>query len=119
MATPNNNFDPTTLPGVTSASSGSFDPTSLPGVTASASNLTPGAPGNTTGRDVISGVGNFLFPIVGDVINDFQGKGKPWLQQVGDAGLSALPFIPGLGEIGEAARVGKGAVEGVSTLSKL
>ena len=131
MVTTNNNFDPTTLPGVMavstgSNSSGSFDPTSLPGVTAvgqnpnNTSSLTPGAPGNTTGQDVIGGVGNFLFPIVGDIYHDIKGDQprKSFLQHIGDLGLSALPFIPGLGEVGEAARVGEVATEGASALSK-
>jgi hypothetical protein len=61
--------------------------------------------------NIIGGVGNFLFPIVQDVANDVTGKStKSFLQQAGDTALSALPFIPGLGEGGEAARaVGAGA----------
>lgn len=55
--------------------------------------------------DLIKQAGNFLFPIVGDLKNDFTGQNnKTALQQVGDAGLSVLPFIPGLGEAGELAR---------------
>lgn len=69
--------------------------------------------------DVASGVGNFLFPIAGDVYNDVTGKSqKTALQQVGDAGLSALPFIPGLGEAGEAARGGEAAIEGAGDVAK-
>lgn len=62
--------------------------------------------------DVAGGIGNFLFPIVGDVKDIVQGKNKKSMGQVAaDLGLSALPFIPGLGEVGEAAR-------GASLLSK-
>lgn len=69
--------------------------------------------------DVAKGVGNFLFPIAGDVYNDVTGNNKKTaLQQVGDAGLSALPFIPGLGEAGEAARGGEAAVEGAGAVAK-
>jgi hypothetical protein len=40
---------------------------------------------------VVKGIGNFLFPIVGDVYNDVTGQNKKsFLQQVGDTGLSAL-----------------------------
>lgn len=71
--------------------------------------------------DVVKGVGNFLFPIVGDVYGDVTGTNKKTvLQQVGDAALSALPFIPGLGEVGDAARAGDVAAEaGGGLLSKL
>lgn len=55
---------------------------------------------------------NFLFPAVGDVYHDIKGDNtKTALQQAGDVGLSALPFIPGLGEVGEGARAGIGAAE--------
>jgi hypothetical protein len=65
------------------------------------------------GKGILS-VGNFLFPVVKDVVNDVQGKStKSFLQQAGDTALSALPFIPGLGEAGDAVEgavdVGKGA----------
>lgn len=68
-------------------------------------------------------IGNFLFPIVGDIKHDieqgtFKGNGKSILQQVGDLGLSALPFIPGLGEVGEGARVGEAALEGGADVAK-
>ena len=59
------------------------------------------------------GAGNFLFPIVGDVYHDVKGdSSKTGLQQVGDAALSALPFIPGLGEGGLAAKAGTAAALG-------
>jgi hypothetical protein len=49
-------------------------------------------------------VGNFLFPIAGDLYNDATGKNtKTDLQQAADAGLSALTLIPGLGEVGKGA----------------
>lgn len=42
---------------------------------------------------------NWMFPIVGDIADDYQNKSqKTLLQQLGDAGLSALWFVPGLGE---------------------
>jgi len=69
-------------------------------------------------KDAVEGVGNFLFPIVGDIGADIQGKSdKSALEQVGDAGLSVLPFIPGLDETG----VGEGidaAVEGGEAAAK-
>jgi hypothetical protein len=62
-------------------------------------------------------VGNFLFPIVGDVYHDIKGTSKKsFLQQAGDTALSVLPFIPGLGEFGEAGRVAKLGVEGAKAL---
>jgi len=74
----------------------------------------PSQLGNT-----VKGVGNFLFPIVGDLYNDATGKNnKSFLQQAGDTALSALPFIPGLGEAGEAARVADAGVEGASAVAK-
>lgn len=52
-----------------------------------------------------------IFPIVPDLRADLQGASagapqKTGLQQVGDAALSALPFIPGLGEAGAVAKGG-------------
>ena len=83
---------------------------------------TPDAPADTSynqGIGIIKGVGNFLFPIVGDLYHDVKGDStKNWKQQLGDTALSALPFIPGLGEIGEGARAVDAGVEGVSLLSK-
>ncbi len=72
--------------------------------------------------DVAKGVGNFLFPIVGDIKHDieqgtFRGNGKSILQQTGDLALSALPFIPGLGEVGEAAKVGEAGIGGAEALN--
>lgn len=61
---------------------------------------------------------NFLFPIAGDIYHDVKGDStKTPLQQVGDAGLSALPFIPGLGEAGEAARAAKLGIEGAGIVA--
>jgi len=62
----------------------------------------------------VKGVGNFLFPVLGDIGAAFQGKNdKSFGQWAGDIALSALPFIPGLGEAGELAKgaeaVGEGA----------
>lgn len=48
-------------------------------------------------------IGNFAFPIVGDVKNDLEGtSSKSALQQAGDLGLSALWFLP-FGDIAEGA----------------
>lgn len=70
--------------------------------------------------DVAKGIGNFFFPAVGDVYNDITGNNKKTaLQQAGDVGLSALPFIPGLGEVGEAARGAEAGAEGAGLLGKL
>jgi len=70
--------------------------------------------------DVAKGIGNFLFPAVGDIYNDITGQNKKTvLQQAGDVGLTALPFIPGLGEAGEAARGAEAGAEGAGLLSKL
>jgi hypothetical protein len=67
-------------------------------------------------ENTIKGVGNFLFPIGADLYHDVKGdNSKTGLQQFGDAALSALPFIPGLGEVGEGAR----GAEAAGMLSKL
>jgi len=59
---------------------------------------------------------DFAFPIVSDVGNDISGKStKTPLQQLGDAGLSALWFAPGVGELGEGAI---DAVRGASLLGE-
>lgn len=63
--------------------------------------------------------GNFLFPAVGDIYNDLTGKNKKTaLQQAGDVALTALPFIPGLGEASEAARGAEVAGEGAEVAAK-
>jgi len=55
---------------------------------------------------------NFAFPVLSDAGNLLAGKSnKTWLQLLGDAGLSVLPFIPLAGEAGEAARAGMGVEE--------
>ncbi|MDE2016001.1 MAG: hypothetical protein KGJ89_05550 [Patescibacteria group bacterium] len=58
---------------------------------------------------------NWAFPIVGDFANDVQGKNqKTFLQQLGDAGLSALWFVPGFGEGADLlTRAGIGAATGL------
>jgi len=69
--------------------------------------------------DAVKNVGNFLFPIAGDIKDDIQGKStKTALQQTGDAALSILPFIPGLDVIGEGARGADAAVEGGEAIAK-
>lgn len=63
--------------------------------------------------------GNFLFPIVGDAYHDVKGDSKKsFLQQTGDAALSALPFIPGLGEAGEVLKGAAEGTEGVADVAK-
>lgn len=53
--------------------------------------------------------GDFAFPIVSDLAKDFQGSStKSTLQQLGDAGMSALWFLPYGGIAG---RVAEGAAE--------
>lgn len=69
-------------------------------------------------ENAAKGAGNFLFPIVGDVKDDLAGKSsKSVLQQTGDAALSALPFIPGLGEVRGAGLLAKaGGIIGKNAL---
>jgi hypothetical protein len=121
-------FDPSQFGAtpVISQSGGSFDPTQF-GATPVNSNAdttdnnyidnSAPAPQPPSAGSVLKGIGNFLFPIVGDVANDITGKNnKTLLQQGADLGLSALPFVPGLGEVGEGVR-GAGAVaEGAADL---
>ncbi len=99
-----------------------------PVVQYSISGQSTSTPQQSSENPIVSGakaVGNFLFPAVGDVYHDIKGDNtKTGLQQLGDVGTSVLPFIPGLGEAGEAARgveavgsgllgtVGKGAATG-------
>lgn len=65
-------------------------------------------------------IGNFLFPIAGDVYHDIKGDNqKSALQQTGDAALSALPFIPGLGEAGEVAKGAEAAADATGFLGKV
>lgn len=111
-------FNPKPYSNPTSSNPGQFD--------VSGANPPPVAPAPTQPEstlqkvgDVAKGVGNFLFPVVSDVINDIKGTSqKSFLQQVGDTALSALPFIPGLGEAGEAARGTEAAVEGGEAVAK-
>ncbi len=81
-------------------------------------NTQTGGGGGITG--FIQQAGNFLFPAIGDISNLMKGTNtKTPLQIAGDVGLSALPFIPGLGEAGEAARGAEVAGEGAGPLGKL
>lgn len=65
-------------------------------------------------------VGNFLFPIAGDLYNDAKGTNtKTGLQQTADAGLSALSVIPGIGELGKGAEAGIDAVKAAPSLLSL
>lgn len=67
----------------------------------------------STGVDIAKGIVNFLFPAVKDVKDIVTGQNtKTPLQIAGDVGLSALPFIPGLGEAGLAAKGVEAGVEG-------
>lgn len=68
---------------------------------------------------------DFLFPIVGDIGGDIAGTNKKnWLQQAADLGLSALPFIPGIGEGGGLLKLagigaGSGALGSIAQTGKL
>ena len=69
------------------------------------------------GIGLFKDVGNFLFPIVGDVYHDIKGdSNKTFLQQAGDTALSVLPFIPGLGELGMGAKAAKLGIEGAEAV---
>lgn len=97
---------------------GEFDFTGGGNTNANTPNAQPEGLGGKA-LDVAKGVGNFLFPIVGDVYHDIKGDSKKtFLQQAGDTALSALPFIPGLGEAGEAARGTEAAVESGEAVAK-
>lgn len=72
----------------------------------------------STAVDAIGKGINFLFPIAGDIKDAVQGNGhKTGTQYLADAALSALPFVPGLGEAGLLAKGTEGAVEGARALS--
>lgn len=74
--------------------------------------------GASAAWDIAKGIGNFAFPIVGDLIKDAQGKSdKTALQQLGDAGMSALWFLP-FGEIAEGAGLGLKALGVGADLAK-
>jgi hypothetical protein len=68
-------------------------------------------------ENTAKGVGNFLLPSVGDAYHDVTGTNtKTALQQIGDLGTSALGvgdiaanFVPGLGEVADAAEAARGA----------
>lgn len=116
MATPqSNNFDPASIGAVPinqPQAQGNFDPASI--------GATPIQGNYDQGMGIIKGATNFLFPIVSDVYHDIKGdNSKTFLQQAGDTVLSALPFIPGLGEVGEAARAGEAGVEAGTTGANL
>ncbi len=60
--------------------------------------------------DVAGKVGDFLFPIAGDIKNVIEGDNtKTGLQIAGDLGMSVLPFVPGLGQAGILAKGAKAA----------
>lgn len=90
--------------------------------TAADTQTQPQAPEGLGGKavDVAKGITNFLFPIAGDLYHDVTGSNKKTLlQQAGDAGLSALPFVPGLGEVGDAARAADAGAEATGLLGKI
>lgn len=75
--------------------------------------------------NTVKGVGNFLFPSVGDAYHDIKGDStKTGLQQLGDLGTSALgaaTLIPGVDLLSggaEAARAGEAGIEGAAAASK-
>lgn len=101
--------------GVTQPASDPSNPGFLQGLGEDLTGTNPQSIG-TQLANTAKGVGNFLFPAVGDVYNDLTGNNqKSALQQIGDVGLTALPFIPGLGEAGEAARGAEAVGEGAET----
>lgn len=69
------------------------------------------APTETTSQDnqpktFLGKAINFAFPVVRDLINDVKGQNdKTALQQLGDAGMSALWFVP-FGDVAEGAGLG-------------
>jgi hypothetical protein len=70
------------------------------------------ASGNYGGAAVDAGKSllNMAFPVVGDLVHDVQGKSdKSALQQLGDAGMSALWFLP-FGDIADAIGIGTKAL---------
>lgn len=90
----------------------------IPVANAAGTDGTP-QPSNSGLVGAAEGVGNFLFPAVKDIYHDITGQNdKTLLQQAGDVGLSALPFIPGLGEAGEAARSAEAVGEGAAAATK-
>lgn len=107
-------------------------PAQTPQTPATGANTTPGetftgdlASGNYLGAAVkgAENVGNFAFPIASDLANDFEGTStKGALQQLGDAGMSALWFLP-FGGIADAAtdvaRAGLGLGEGAEATAGL
>lgn len=79
----------------------------VPATASTVGNTQIGTPDPTQPTDksnILSKLLDFAFPIVSDVGNDVAGKStKSPLQQLGDAGLSALWFVPGVGEAAEGA----------------
>ena len=117
----NSNSNGNGLPPPPVSPSSSATPTATtPTPAGGTANTQPESLGNKA-LDVAKGIGNFLFPIVGDIYGDVTGSNKKTvMQQVGDAALSALPLVPGLGEVGDTARaadLGAEATGGV--LSKI
>lgn len=79
------------------------NPSSIASTQNTTSQTTPTQP-SSLGGDVLGGLkwlGNALFPIAGDLYHDVTGQNtgankKSVIAQIADAGLSAIPFIPGL-----------------------
>lgn len=105
---------------------------SLPGVQNQPVKNAPGqsiyggqAPNRST--DFIKGVGNFLFPAVGDIYHDItqgtlNGNGKTLAQQAGDVGSTALgvaSLIPGADVIADPIEVGRAAEIAAKTAPSL
>ncbi len=63
--------------------------------------------------NTVKGVGNFLFPAVGDVYHDIKGDNtKTGLQQLGDLGSTALGAVTLIPGVGEGALAAKGLLTG-------
>lgn len=93
----------------------------LQGLQEDASGTNPDSAG-TQLENTVKGVGNFLFPAVGDVYHDIKGDStKTGLQQAGDVGstlLSAGTLIPGVGEGILGAKAAEAGLEGANAASK-
>lgn len=91
---------------------------------------TPSSQPSSVGGDILGGLkwlGNTLFPIGKDLYNDVTGQntgsnGKSAIAQIADAGLSAIPFIPGLDalapEADAAVEGGKAAIQAGGDLAE-
>lgn len=96
----------------TQSKSQNANPGFLQGLSEDLSGTNPQSIGTQLGNTA-KGMGNFLFPSVGDVYHDLKGDNtKTGLQQLGDAGSTALSvatLIPGVGEVAAPLKAAIGA----------